>query len=196
MEGLRLLLYFLDHAPDNHIYHNNLHSVLERQPIELEDDKRCESNGCSFRHKTQFINTEEARHRYLQHARSLHHKDVVHCQYRRLVNGEIPLPEGILLNLYLLRLMMFICDKKMTCSSCIVPNCQRVGADRNIISGHYRETHPKTFFYCQLLTKEYDREAIQVGIERLSSVENKKKRKYNYKGASSEKEKKMCCLYK
>lgn len=185
MDALLLLLNFYEHAQDDRdptlLYRDNLLAVLRGMSIESVDGKCCEKKACVYRYKNKFVNTKDARFRYLEHAMAAHQDDFVHCQYKRILNGEIPVPDEVRIDTYLLRLMLFICNKRTTCSSCMVPDCPRVGADRNIISGHFRETHTKTFFYCQLLTREYDVELIRLGIDKLSHLTDKKKRKYVYK---------------
>jgi ABC-type microcin C transport system duplicated ATPase subunit YejF len=64
-----------------------------------------------------------------------------------------------------------------------VPGCQRNGKDRNILSGHFRGGHRRTYNFCQLLVKEYDVAKLDEGISELEkSVQDSQvdKRRYKY----------------
>jgi hypothetical protein len=180
-DSKRLDMVEKEELPHHAAYCQILLASLRGMPMSSEASKKCVLEGCKHKSKYLASTTLDPRDGFITHAKNFHQEEFVRCQYQRLKDGELPVPEGIHMGPYLLPLMLFICDPRKYTSKCMIPNCPRWGADRNIISGHYRETHSKTFSYCRLLTKEHEIRHIQIGVDVLLSQKNdKKKRKYVY----------------
>lgn len=162
---------------EDNVHIKNILSVLRGEEFEV--PALCEAEGCRYEFRRQKKRDALA---YLNHAKERHRATFIDCQWVRVKCGEIPIPSDVVPGDYLREIMQFIGDKQMFVGTCLVPGCPRTGKDRNIMSGHFRETHPRTYKYCQLVSDEYDTENIRRIIDQyLARVENKKKRKYVYK---------------
>ena len=130
------------------------------------------------------------RNAYIKHAREKHPEEFAQCQFYRLRNDEFYIPEDIDIgdvDDYVLDLMTFIADKEADVPArCIFPHCDRTGRDRNIMAGHFRGAHRRTYTYCQEILNNVDAHIIEREVRKKVEDANlsdqcKTRRKYNYK---------------
>lgn len=140
----------------------------------------CVVSTCS--HKFTSSQLSRATEAFLRHAVHRHRHAFVEAQYTRLLSGEIPNLDFDTPQKYLRELMHYISDRRLKMSRCILPGCKAFGKDRNIMLGHYRRSHRKTFNYCRLISTVYDAHEIKVSFDQyFFNVDDKKKRKYIFK---------------
>ena len=129
--GKRLEEADVEESPQHTAYCQDLLATLQGLPMKPETSMKCELKDCKHRSKYLTTATLDPRDSFITHAKNFHREEFVRCQYQRLVKGELPVPEEILMGPYLLQLMLFICDPKKYSSKCMIPNCSRWGADRH-----------------------------------------------------------------
>lgn len=151
-------------------------AVRDKEKFELPSE--CEI--CSYRYTGQKLSPDAA---FMKHAQDAHLNTYIDFQHRRVRDGEIPTPVGVVKGAYLVNMMKYIGDDKSPLPAyCLVPDCQRTGKDRNILSGHFRGGHRKTYNFCQLLLKQHDSDALLERVADLGALSDAQqgKRKYRY----------------
>jgi hypothetical protein len=136
---------------------------------------------CDYKFKT-----PASRGNFLKHAREKHPNNFAFSQWHRIQYGEIPVPRGIHVGLYMLNMLMFMADITAKVPDvCFVPGCVRTGRDRNIMTGHFRGAHRKTYTYCQEVLKCWDTSDLVHAVEKLDASgmidSHATRRKYSYK---------------
>lgn len=126
------------------------------------------------------------RNNYIKHAREKHPQEFAYCQFSRIQNGELAIPADVENGDYLLDVMTFIADKEAAVpSACFFPGCDRRGRDRNIVAGHFRGAHRRTYTYCQKVLNHVDRQDLDCELSKQDfnylTDECKTRRKYMYK---------------
>ena len=126
---------------------------------------------------------------FTKHIQDEHLDLYIEFQYRRIQSGRIIFPKNVKEGEYLRLIMRYIGDDKSPLPTfCLVPGCNRSGKDRNILSGHFRGGHKKTYTFCQLLLKGYNTDRLNDSIKQLDlSFEDSqhKKRRYSYMKSKS-----------
>jgi hypothetical protein len=147
--------------------------------------KMCTVSTCS--HKFTSSQLSQPADSFLRHAVHRHRHAFVEAQYMRLLSGEIPNIDFCTPLKCLREVMHYISDRKLQMNRCILSGCKSFGKDRNIMMGHLRRSHRKTFNYCRLISTVYDAHEITSCIDQyFLDVENKKKRKYSCKKSPAE----------
>ena len=135
-----------------------------------------------------FASNQNNRESFIKHVREVHLREYIYCQMKRILSKEITLPTDIELGEHLGLIMEYIGDGNvLPPAKCYVPGCLRKGKDRNIMSGHFRSGHKKTYKFCQILFKKYETKDINREISLLDaevSDAQSTRRKYLYKGSS------------